>query len=223
MGASFIVFYGLSLYNLITKLSTNEVQSKIMKTIRELSEILGISKESIYKKIKYQLKVELKDHVFKGSGGALIDDVGESLILQSLRRERAAQEDEMPEEKDVDSTVNSNLEQPNIVNSLQVESVDIISILKQQLEEKDRQIVSLMNLQDEQMQNKDLQIERLLNINEQLITTFQNEQKIKIAGALRLSEPSDSSADQEATAPVGDQTESQKSIKKSFWNRILKK
>lgn len=59
-----------------------------MKTIRQLSSEIGISKEAIYKKLKYQLKNELENHITKLDGVTHIDGEGERLIIQSLRMER---------------------------------------------------------------------------------------------------------------------------------------
>lgn len=59
-----------------------------MKTIRELSEELKISKEAIYKKIKFQLKEELADHVIKVNNVTHIDEFGERILFESLSMER---------------------------------------------------------------------------------------------------------------------------------------
>jgi hypothetical protein len=59
-----------------------------MKTIRQLSTELGISKEAIYKKVKFQLKDRLEGHVSKVDNVTRIDAEGELMIRQSLHRER---------------------------------------------------------------------------------------------------------------------------------------
>lgn len=59
-----------------------------MKTIRQLSSELKISKEAVYKKLKHQLKDELAGHSHKIDGVTHIDEEGERLIIQSLCTER---------------------------------------------------------------------------------------------------------------------------------------
>ncbi len=59
-----------------------------MKTIKQLSTEFGISKEAIYKKLKFQLKNELMGHIFKVEGVTRIDEEGELLIKRSIHRER---------------------------------------------------------------------------------------------------------------------------------------
>ncbi|MDR1705845.1 MAG: hypothetical protein LBS19_14345 [Clostridiales bacterium] len=61
-----------------------------MKTIKQLSNELGISKEAIYKKLKFQLRDELTGHVFKVDSVTRIDEEGERLIRRSLHHERRA-------------------------------------------------------------------------------------------------------------------------------------
>lgn len=194
---------------------TKGVQRAVMKTIRELAESMEISKESVYKKIKYQLKVELKDHVFKGNNGTLIDEAGENIILQSLRRERAT------------SFETKLSEQPDIVKTEKIESVYLVNILEQQLAEKDKQIVTLMNSRDELMRSKNLYIEKLLEINGNLINTFQNDQKIKLANTLQLQSNQDEFLEQNLytqTETNGEQGKlSETPLKKNFLDKIFRR
>lgn len=56
-----------------------------MKTIKELSEALNISKVALYKKLKTQLKDELTGHIKKLNNITYIDDLGISIIAESLK------------------------------------------------------------------------------------------------------------------------------------------
>ena len=163
-----------------------------MKTIKELSDSLNISKEALYKKLKVQLKTELKEHIVKRKNITYIDDIGEKIIADSLKVKSTS--DANVEKSDIDkpktseprSDSASNFEpnfQPDFVPDFQVEtkvqskvesqafSADYIAFLREQIAEKDAQI------------------QRLSQLNLELVQTFQNEQKLQIqSNVLSLSE-----------------------------------
>ncbi len=105
---------------------------KWLKTVSEVSKDLGVSKQTIYKKINSQLKVELKKHIKKGSKGIEIAEKGIEIIKQSLN-------DEV-------STF-----QPVVENELLVQLNRMIESLENQLITKDNQL-STMQKQSENMQ-----------------------------------------------------------------------
>ena len=159
-----------------------------MKTIKELSDSLNISKEALYKKLKVQLKTELKEHIVKRKNITYIDDIGEQIIADSLKVKSTSDTNaeksdidkpKIPEPKS-DSVPNF---QPDFVPDFQVEtkvqnkvetpafSADYITFLREQIAEKDAQI------------------QRLSQLNLELVQTFQNEQKLQIqSNVLNFSE-----------------------------------
>lgn len=100
-----------------------------MKTIKELSESLGISKVSIYKMMK---KEEIKKHTFKQDNISVIDEIGENIIRAYYNRERIAATDNILNESSGDKE--------NKLND------DIMVILREQIKEKDSQINALLNI-----------------------------------------------------------------------------
>lgn len=77
-----------------------------MKTIKELSEILGISKVALYKKLKTQLKNDLTGHIKKVNNVTYIDDFGTSIISESLRAKTIYSDDIDIKPRQVNSKVN---------------------------------------------------------------------------------------------------------------------
>lgn len=59
-----------------------------MKTIKQLSAELGISKEAVYKKLRFQLREQLESHITKVDNVTHIDEEGEEIIRQSLCLDR---------------------------------------------------------------------------------------------------------------------------------------
>jgi len=109
----------------------------LMKKVSELAKELGVSPQSIYKRINKTFKQQLKQHVHKDeSGKTLIDSGGEEIIKRSFKR------------KDDEPFTDTFKE-----------------FLMKQVEEKDRQISELMK-QNESLTNK-LEIMQILLKNEQ--------------------------------------------------------
>lgn len=96
-----------------------------MKTIKQLSAELGISKEAIYKKLKYQLNEELNGHAVKLDGVTHIDEEGECIIRQSMSHERREAIQGILD-------VNDAVDKPHVS--------EYINLLENQLKTKDLQI-----------------------------------------------------------------------------------
>ncbi len=110
-----------------------------MKTIRVLSESLGISKEAIYKKMKQQLKTELEGHIIKVNNVTHIDDIGEQIIINSLNRERQEVIQDMMNVEDTNDHKIAVLaeEQPHVK--------EYVHILQEQIKTKDIQLAMQNN------------------------------------------------------------------------------
>ena len=98
-----------------------------MKTIKELSDALKISKVSLYKFLK---RDEIKEHVFKKDNVTVIDETGEELIKAYYSWEQ---------DTDVNNIINE-----SINDDTQIKNADIIALLQEQLKEKDNQINALL-------------------------------------------------------------------------------
>ena len=107
----------------------------MLYTIAEVSELIGLSKVSIYKKLKVK---ELEVHLSKKHGVIYITEQGFHLIKENLKLN-----DEIKTEvklKDVDNTLYD--ETATDTESFNIEN-DYINTLKEQLNEKDSQIKEL--------------------------------------------------------------------------------
>lgn len=129
-----------------------------MKDIKTLAKDLNISKESIYKKVNGTLQNELQDHKFKKNGKLYIDDIGESLILQSLRRDN--EENEQVPENEAIEVENTDIVIDNVITN-DIQNLEKIKFLEAQLQEKENHIVIVK----EQLQNKDIEIKELKESN----------------------------------------------------------
>ena len=167
-----------------------------IKSIAELSKVLNISKEAIYKKTKNQLKQELKSHIFKKNGKILIDEKGEEIIRQSIHKDSssACKEKTYENKNSVLTNIESKFQVENQVEN-QEKTSNLIEFLKKEIEEKNKQIQLISNNYFNQLKEKDKQIEQLINLNNRTLNTFENEQKIQVAETLHLQENSDNSDD----------------------------
>lgn len=175
-----------------------------MKTIKNLSTSLNISKEAIYKKIKTQLKHELKDHIIKKNNVTYIDDEGEKLIAQSLKREKILvdiqneTENQNQEKDDIQPTI-----QPYKQVENKVENSEYISFLKEQLAIKDKQI------------------QQLTELNFELVQTFHQEQKLQAqSNLLQLKQDENTSTKVQTDTK---QSNKQNNVKKSIFNILFKR
>ncbi|MBL4930672.1 hypothetical protein [Clostridium paridis] len=110
----------------------------MLYTIAEISELIGLSKVSLYKKLKLK-KVE--PHIIKKQGITYVDEEGFNLIKESLKlKERVKTElNDNSINEDVNSEVSIDTDTFNL-------KIDYISTLKEQLKEKDKQIDELHRL-----------------------------------------------------------------------------
>ena len=130
-----------------------------MKTIKELSDTLKISKVSLYKFLK---RDEIKGHVFKKDSITVIDETGEELIKAYYSWEQ---------DTDVNDTINE-----TINNDSQIKNADIITLLQEQLKEKDNQINALLTIV---ANSQKIQATQLLTNNKPDITHTEKEKKLK--------------------------------------------
>ena len=100
-----------------------------MITIKELAEQLGISKVSIYKRLK---QPDIKSHILKKDNVKMIDETGVNIIKNHYSRERGEALENV-----FNDTVNKDENQLN---------VELIALLQEQLKEKDNQINSLLTI-----------------------------------------------------------------------------
>jgi hypothetical protein len=103
----------------------------LMKTIKQLSTELGISKEAIYKKLKFQLKEQLANHVRKVDNVTRIDGEGELLIRQSLHRERR---------EAIETVMETVVEDGALFEPPQAHLDEYVMLLREQIRTKDVQI-----------------------------------------------------------------------------------
>jgi len=115
-----------------------------MKTIKQLSDDIGISKVSLYKLLK---RDDIKAHVFKQDSVTVVDETGESLIKTYYSWEKNA---------DVNYTVDGSVNE----NS-QAKNEEMIAFLQEQLREKDNQINALLELLSN---SQKLQVTQLLSV-----------------------------------------------------------
>ncbi len=109
-----------------------------MKTIKQLSTELGISKEAIYKKLKFQLKNELVGHVFKVDGVTRVDGEGELLIRRSIHHERRAAIENVMGTAAGGAAGAEQTEGKNTEG--QAHLTEYVNLLREQVKEKDIQI-----------------------------------------------------------------------------------
>jgi len=111
-----------------------------MKTIKEVSDMLNISKVSIYKQVK---KDFMQKHISKKDGGAIIDDEGIEKLRNYYQKEAQEAQKKLTETPKDDFDANINTNPPN-------EKFDVVAILERQLKEKDEQIKSMLVILENQ-------------------------------------------------------------------------
>lgn len=175
-----------------------------MKTIKNLSTSLNISKEAIYKKIKIQLKQELKDHIIKKNNVTYIDEEGEKLIAQSLKREKNSIDIQTETENQTSEKDNIQpIIQPYNQVENEIETSEYISFLKEQLAIKDKQI------------------QQLTELNFELVQTFHQEQKLQAqSNLLQLKQDENASTKVQTDTK---QTSKQNSVKKNIFDILFKR
>ena len=114
----------------------------MLYSVAELAETIGISKQSIYNKMKLK---ELEEHISKKQGITYIDEVGLNLIRSSLNTIKDGLKSSKNERED--NTLDDETAMDKEVSTLEKE---FFNLLKEQLKEKDLQI-----------KEKDIQIHEL--------------------------------------------------------------
>lgn len=121
----------------------------MLYTVAEVSDLIGLSKVSIYKKLKLK---ELQGHIIKKGGLTYLDDRALNLIKNTLKLNDS-------ETYSNDNTVNDEGEKYLMnIGDLSIKT-DYINTLKKQLDRKDAQIKELIDrLQQEQELHRNQQI-----------------------------------------------------------------
>lgn len=139
-----------------------------MKSIKDLSIQVGVSKTSVYNLIK-------KNNIetFKKDGKTLIDQNGENLIIAyySTDQQKTLEDIITDSKQQLDDNFQPNFQddfQPN----KQIENTDLIRILENQLTEKDKTIQALINVISYE---KNYQTARLLADNNKNMMNVQSE------------------------------------------------
>lgn len=131
----------------------------MLRSVAEISDLTGLSKVSIYKKLKLK---KFQEFISKNKGITYVEEEGFSLILQEFKIKNIKlkelkslnnKEKELKNEVAISSeniSNNEELEELNKLNKLKDKYINSlkeqINLLKGQLEEKDKQIQELINL-----------------------------------------------------------------------------
>ena len=143
-------------------------------TIAEISELIKLSKVSIYKKLKLK---ELEEHITKCQGITYIDDIGFNIIKDSfnindkvnLNKNVKTKSSHENNNKTIDDEIATDTEGFNI-------NEELFNMLKYQLKEKDNQL----NMKDKQLQelNERLKQAHKLIENNQILLKEKPKQEI---------------------------------------------
>lgn len=149
------------------------------KTIKEIAEELGVSKQAVFKKIKQvPLSTEIEKFISTVDGKKLVSVDGENLIKQAFQRKQKTANVNVDAKDDGKMfTVGSNA--GNTVDGIPYASQErentlvatfqtAIDALTSQLEAKDQQLAA----KDRQLEEKDKQLERQTKTIEELATSL---------------------------------------------------
>ena len=149
------------------------------KTIKQVADELGISKQALYKRIRREpLHTKLHTHIKKKGQATYIDIDGQKIIKLAIN-----QDDDI---QDHNTCIDTN----QLLDVIDVQS--IISLLNNQLEEKDNQLLKLNERLDVQLKIKDNQISELnkrlaesqkLNRNQQILLKNEQEKLLLLESA----------------------------------------
>ena len=124
-----------------------------MKTIKQIADELGVSKTAVRKKIE---NLGLQSSLRKNGNQFAIDEIQEKLIKQEFSGNET-------ETKNANQSQTENHEVSDLVSVLQT----TISVLKAELEAKDRQIEKLQMLLDQEQQLHALTVQQIKVLPEQ--------------------------------------------------------
>lgn len=192
-------------------------------TIRELATNLNISKEAIYRKVNHSMKEELKSYVFKAEGKTFITDVGQAIILQSLKRET----DELVQQsndiiKEVSNQINN--KQKEVNNQINNNQADVINHTNfEYIKHLEKELELLQTRYDNEVNNNKLEREKvqqereiLYKLNQSIIDTFKINQQYQIGQMI-------ADHNKISQTQVIETVEPQTEAKKSFWDIFKRK
>lgn len=128
-------------------------------TVAEVSEIVGLSKASIYNKIN---KKDLKEHLVKKQGVTYLDEIGLDLIKNDIKdfkddikvlNVKEIDRNELNIEE-TDSTIDDDVATDTEDSSIRTEYINYLKV-------ENERLWSELKIKDEQMQSKDVQIQEL--------------------------------------------------------------
>ena len=134
-----------------------------MKTIKQIADELGVSKTAVRKKIE---NLGLRSSLRKNGNQFAIDEIQEKLIKQAFSGNET-------ETKNANQSQTENHEVSDLVSVLQT----TISVLKAELEAKDRQIEKLQMLLDQEQQLHALTVQQIKVLPEQKEPDMAEEKK----------------------------------------------
>lgn len=127
-----------------------------MKTIKQIADELGVSKQSVYKRYRGKLYTEVYPYAHTENGTVYIDEQGENIIKQDFLKDKTvssgADTEYIQEHNGADTEYI-----PKIIDTLN----KTIEILQNQLFEKDKQISELTKLLNQSQQLEFGTIQRL--------------------------------------------------------------
>lgn len=184
-------------------------------TIAEVNELIGLSKVSIYKKLKLK---ELKEHITKNKGITYIDEIGFNLIKYGIKE---GLKDDLKDFKEENINTTSNNEIATDSEELSINK-EVFKLLKDQLKEQNLQLKE-KDLQLKEL-NERLKQEQDLHKNTQILFKQQQPQDILLleehfqdldTKLINIKERMESKNVTERNAP--------EELKKGFFKRIFKK
>lgn len=149
------------------------------KTIKEIAEEIGVSKQAVFKKIKQvQLSTEIEKFISTVDGKKLVSVDGENLIKQAFQRKQKTANVNVDAKDDgkmftvggnagntVDGIPSASQERENTLVATFQTAIDALT---SQLEAKDQQLAA----KDRQLEEKDKQLERQTKTIEELATSL---------------------------------------------------
>ncbi len=149
------------------------------KTIKEIAEELGVSKQAVFKKIKQvPLSTEIEKFISTVDGKKLVSVDGENLIKQAFQRKQKTANVNVDAKDDgkmftvggnagntVDGIPSASQERENTLVATFQTAIDALT---SQLEAKDQQLAA----KDRQLEEKDKQLERQTKTIEELATSL---------------------------------------------------
>ena len=125
-----------------------------MKTIKQISEDLGVSKQAVYKRYKGKLYPQVRPYTHTKHGTVYIDDQGENIIKQDFLKDRTS--------SDVSNGADTEYIPVSLIDTLNRS----MEALQNQLLEKDKQIAELTKLLNQSQQLHGGTLQQLKNLDD---------------------------------------------------------